>query len=572
MTMTPSHAEWTTLLETPEFGQGHLLANATTDTQKKQVLEQVMRVDETYPGGVRAYIQNSRKLLKDSQEGKNPFEGFSPKVPLVERVVPGTQAFTDMELAGETELARCGFVLVAGGLGERLGYPGIKLALPVESVSGTTYLQYYIEWLLAIRDFNRKTNSDAMAPPLAIMVSGDTHQGTLDLLEDNDYFGFPRCRLSIMKQEKVPALLDNEARFALSEQGGIQTKPHGHGDVHTLLLQEGIIQKWNQEGLRWCMFFQDTNALAFRSLACMLGVSATHDLTMNTLAVGRKAKEAVGAICTLEGKTGEALTVNVEYNQLGPLLVDAGMGGDVADPTTGESLFPGNTNILLFQIPQYYEVLTKTNGAVPEFVNPKYADAEHTKFKAPTRLECMMQDIPKLFSKEHKVGVTQLPRWACFSTVKNNTIDAAAKLKAGGVPESAFSGEVELFECNCRLLDIASRARRCPTFIGERTTETWLDIVQEVPPMVVLKPSFGVSLEDVKRHIKEGSTVSLAAKSFVQIDGDFVLSGLQVDGSLTIAGRGESAYQSVNKGIRRVAAGPDAPARTAIRGFVYDEL
>ena len=33
------------------------------------------------------------------------------------------------------------FVLVAGGLGERLGYSGIKLALPVESASNKCFLQ-----------------------------------------------------------------------------------------------------------------------------------------------------------------------------------------------------------------------------------------------------------------------------------------------------------------------------------------------------------------------------------------------------------------------------------------------
>ena len=35
--------------------------------------------------------------------------------------------------------------------------------------------------------------------------------------------------------------------------------------------------------------------------------------------------------------------------------------------------------------------LERTKGVMPEFVNPKYADAEKTVFKKPTRLECMMQ-------------------------------------------------------------------------------------------------------------------------------------------------------------------------------------
>lgn len=33
------------------------------------------------------------------------------------------------------------FVLVAGGLGERLGYSGIKVALPTELASGSCFLQ-----------------------------------------------------------------------------------------------------------------------------------------------------------------------------------------------------------------------------------------------------------------------------------------------------------------------------------------------------------------------------------------------------------------------------------------------
>ena len=43
--------------------------------------------------------------------------------------------------AGVKAAAQAAFVLVAGGLGERLGYSGIKLALPVDSASGKCFLQ-----------------------------------------------------------------------------------------------------------------------------------------------------------------------------------------------------------------------------------------------------------------------------------------------------------------------------------------------------------------------------------------------------------------------------------------------
>ena len=43
--------------------------------------------------------------------------------------------------------------------------------------------------------------------------------------------GIAEDQITIFKQGKVPALLDNEAHFALDEKDPFQidTKPHGHG-------------------------------------------------------------------------------------------------------------------------------------------------------------------------------------------------------------------------------------------------------------------------------------------------------------------------------------------------------
>jgi UDP-sugar pyrophosphorylase len=95
--------------------------------------------------------------------------------------------------------------------------------------------------------------------------------------------------------------------------------------------------------------------------------------------------------------------------------------GDTNDAATGFSVWPGNINELLFKLESYDAALEASKGAplltlahalshagpshtaplptagnVPEFVNPKYADAAKTKFKSPTRLECMMQ-VPACF-------------------------------------------------------------------------------------------------------------------------------------------------------------------------------
>ena len=58
----------------------------------------------------------------------------------------------EYEKLGIPELKNLCFVLVAGGLGERLGYSGIKIGIPLDLVTETTFLQYYIENILAIQN------------------------------------------------------------------------------------------------------------------------------------------------------------------------------------------------------------------------------------------------------------------------------------------------------------------------------------------------------------------------------------------------------------------------------------
>ena len=136
--------------------------------------------------------------------------------------------------------------------------------------------------------------------PLCIMTSGDTHNLTLALLEEKNYFSANPQQITIVKQEKVPALIGINGEFAIeNDRFEIITKPHGHGDVHTLLHMNGVIDKWQSMGKKWAVFFQDTNPLIFKALPHFLGVSIQRDFDMNSLTVVRKPGEAVGAICKL---------------------------------------------------------------------------------------------------------------------------------------------------------------------------------------------------------------------------------------------------------------------------------
>jgi len=223
--------------------------------------------------------------------------------------------------------------------------------------------------------------------------------------------------------------------------------------------------------------------------------------------------------------------VNVEYNQLDPLLrATVSKDGDVPD-STGFSPYPGNINVLVFKLQPYLDTLTKTHGAIPEFVNPKYTDASKTTFKKPTRLECMMQDYPKLLvGSDAKVGFTQMDRFICFSAVKNNVEDAAKKQALTGFAESAASGESDMFKTNRIILSMAG----CQINTNEVPHKTFAGIDTLMGAKVVLAPSFGVTLKEIKEKLPSPEKVSISDTSTLVLEGDVTINSLTLDGSLCI--------------------------------------
>lgn len=119
------------LLCSPILNQKHLFYSwadpNTTDEMKKQLVSQLDDLNSSYPGSLAGYISNARKLLEESRKGVNPLDGWKPTVPTGQAFKIGTKEYDTVEAMGMKELGSVGFVLVAGGLGERLGYSDIKV-------------------------------------------------------------------------------------------------------------------------------------------------------------------------------------------------------------------------------------------------------------------------------------------------------------------------------------------------------------------------------------------------------------------------------------------------------------
>eukprot|EP00985_Skeletonema_marinoi_P021134 scaffold12828_cov175-Skeletonema_marinoi.AAC.3 len=515
--------------------QCHLFSKWTTDAKdndkKKALMSKLELVDQSYPdGGLTGYLTNAIALLEKSRRGENPLEGWIPSVPKGEAFEVGTDAFLRSEELGLKEVGKCGFILVAGGLGERLGYGDIKIGLPTELATGTTYIQFYIETILA---FQSRYAEPGKKLPLCIMTSGDTNAKTVALLSANNYFGMDKDQITIVQQgQGVPALYDNDAHIALDTEDpyDIQMKPHGHGDIHALLHSNGVAKAWQAKGMKWTVFFQDTNGLAFHTLALSLGVSSKMGLIMNSITCPRKAKQAIGAITKLT-KGDQQKTMNVEYNQLDPLLrATVSPEGDVNDES-GFSPYPGNINQLVFNLDSYVSILERTKGVMPEFVNPKYADAEKTIFKKPTRLECMMQDFPTVLqgAETEKVGFTSLASELCFSPVKNATADGVALQAKGTHPGVAASGEADQSSSVARIL----RSIGCQVEEGSKVTFNGITVTSG--PDCVLKPSFAACATEFKKKFPNPAAVKISGRSSLVLSGQgLTIESLDLDGAVVI--------------------------------------
>jgi len=604
------------LIMLEKHDQLHLVKTAWDFSQKDRIdgfFKQLEHLNAGYPGGLPKYITNAKELLLQNKNQENPFKGFTPEIPTGNTIQYGSEDFLRMEEAGLGVSHQVGFVLVAGGLGERLGYNGIKISLSPEITTGRCYIQLYIESILALqREASRRTGTDVVIP-FAIMTSGDTHARTAKLLADSSNFGMVADQITLLQQEKVASLADEDAHLVADKEDPykLETKPHGHGDVHTLMSNSGTAGKWLASGIQFIGFLQDTNALVFRSMIASFGVSSTEQLDCNSMTGPREPKREMGAIMRLKRADGTSITNNVEYSMLDALLIATGSpDGDVAGTDgSGLSPYPGNMNQLIFKLDNYIKSLESEEPGVaktcPEFVNPKYKDATRTGFKKPTRLECMMQDLPRLFDDGAKVGFTTImgngltaereaaiaaswgagtdaalikSRISFYSPVKNNVKDAAGKQRKGQVPGCAAVGETDVYAAHCKVLLAlgCNIGAPLPRTYGEGdeaiTANDW--------PHISIAPALCLTTATLQEVFPTPGQVVVASGSTLVLDGPgkVIIESLELDGALRVTAEHPDSVVRIrglkvkNGGCRFVPIDSDEPVEMLqIRGYKHVE-
>lgn len=225
------------------------------------------------------------------------------------------EPFYDYHFAGNTQDKEKGFelickgkvgcLLIAGGMGTRLGCNGPKGVIPVTPITRKSLFQVFAEKTLAAgKQAQRQL-------PLAIMTSPQNDQETRDFFEGHHLFGLDTNQLHFFTQDTLPFLNEQKNLF-LEKPALIANGPDGNGSSLAKFVESGIWGKWQKLGVEYVTYILVDNVLADPFDAELIGYHVRHqdDVTIKCVKK-REPNEKVGVVVRCNGQVQVK-----EYNEM----------------------------------------------------------------------------------------------------------------------------------------------------------------------------------------------------------------------------------------------------------------
>ncbi len=198
---------------------------------------------------------------------------------------------------GEAALAagQVAAVVVAGGQGTRLGFPGPKGAFPIGPVSGRSLFALQAQKLAGLR------RRYARPVPWYVMTSHATDSETRSLFTREVNFGLPGEDVFFLRQREVPCL-DLAGELMLSAPDRLATSPDGHGGVLAALRDSGALADLNARGVTSLFYSQIDNPLVRLCDPALVGFQREADVACKVVEK-RERDERVGTLALRDGRT-----------------------------------------------------------------------------------------------------------------------------------------------------------------------------------------------------------------------------------------------------------------------------
>ena len=362
---------------------------------------------------------------KFPQQGDSrPFPGGISPAPVIPipKALEEIRRWKEAYRTGESLLRRnqVAVLIVAGGQGTRLGFPGPKGSFPISPVKRKPLFQLFAE---SIQALSVRYRTDL---PLLIMTSQENHEETQGFFESHGFFGLKREAVHFFSQGLLPTLTP-EGRLILKDEVNLLANPDGHGGSMKALYESGMAARLKERGILEIFYCQVDNPLARIADPAFIGYHREEGADISTKVVRRQnLEEKVGIYGLVNGKPAI-----VEYSDFSPQEYRS------LDEKGNIRHWAGNIAIHMISL-SFVERLNRQGFALPyhravKEVEGLGLDGEAAKMKG-WKFETFIFDAIPLAQKSCCVEVIREEE---FSPVKNHTgIDS---------PETARRAMTNLF-------------------------------------------------------------------------------------------------------------------------------
>ena len=301
---------------------------------------------------------------------------------------------------------KVGAVLLAGGMGTRLGSDNPKCMYDIGITKHVYIMQRLIENLMDVVNA-----AEGVYVPLFIMTSDKNHDATVGFMKEHNYFGYDPERIWFFKQEMAPAT-DYDGKVYLEEKDRIASSPNGNGGWFISMDRAGLLDVVHELGIEWLNCFAVDNVLQRMADPVFVGATIDSGCAAGAKVVRKAAPdEKVGALCLEDGKPSI-----IEYYDMTPELMNA--KNEKGDPAY-------NFGVILNYLFRVKDLEKIMNESFPLHIVEKKIpymneQGEYVKPEAPNgyKFESLVLDM---IHQLDSCLSFEVERWKEFAPIKNKT-------------------------------------------------------------------------------------------------------------------------------------------------------
>lgn len=270
-----------------------------SESDQKKLMEQIRKMDFSYLDAF------AKKGAERKRGAISPIKVMSVEERMSREALFRTKGVEAMRRG------RLGLVLMAGGMGTRLGSPDPKGMYDIGKTRHVYIFQRLIE--------NLMENAALVGTyfHLFIMTSEKNDEKTRTFFHEKRNFGYPSDYVHFFTQEMAPAV-DPTGKILLADKAAIATSPNGNGGWFTSLMKADCGKILEEDGIDYLNVFAVDNVLQNIADPVFFGAVLDGNYPCGTKVL-RKAdrNEKVGVICLEDGRPSV-----VEYIEMTDQMLD----------------------------------------------------------------------------------------------------------------------------------------------------------------------------------------------------------------------------------------------------------